>query len=156
VRWNGLKAAARETRRQKASSASRAPARPPAAKPEASTAAFIAPAEVPEIASMSSQVSSSRRSSTPQVKAPWLPPPCSARSTSRGSRAPAAARGFLAMVTHAFAGDAGRVLGHRHPCWFPVLSVCTAQSRGSYPASAAEGNYNDMARGHLAAMARCR
>src|SRR5271165_1037318 len=52
------------------------------------TAAFIAPAEVPETASMSSQGSSRKRSSTPQVKAPCEPPPCRARSTSTGARAP--------------------------------------------------------------------
>ena len=44
------------------------------------------PAEVPEIASTSIHGSSSSRSSTPQVKAPCDPPPCSARSTSSGSR----------------------------------------------------------------------
>src|SRR5262245_66485033 len=42
----------------------------------------MAPAEVPEMASMVSQDSSSSRSSTPQVKAPCAPPPCRARSTS--------------------------------------------------------------------------
>ena len=50
------------------------------------TAAFIAPAEVPEMPSKLSQGSSSRRSSTPQVNAPWAPPPCSARSTRTGLR----------------------------------------------------------------------
>src|SRR5271165_571456 len=83
-RWNGLKRAASETRRQNVSSASRAPAAPPFAKPSTSTAAFMAPADVPEMPSISSHGSSSRRSSTPQVNAPWEPPPCRARSTRRG------------------------------------------------------------------------
>ena len=39
----------------------------------------MAPAEVPEMASIRSHGSSSRRSSTPHVKAPCEPPPCSAR-----------------------------------------------------------------------------
>ena len=54
--------------------------------PWTSTAAFIAPADVPEMPSISSHGSSSSRSSTPQVKAPCDPPPCSARSTRSGSR----------------------------------------------------------------------
>ena len=48
-RRNGLSTAARETLRQKRSKAARAPSAPPAACPSASTAPFIAPAEVPEI-----------------------------------------------------------------------------------------------------------
>src|SRR5262245_42798166 len=43
------------------------------------TAAFIAPADVPETASISSQGSSRSRSNTPQVKAPCAPPPWSAK-----------------------------------------------------------------------------
>src|SRR6185503_19202267 len=74
------------TRRQKFSSAARAPSAPSPAKPSTSTAAFIAPADVPEMPSMPSQGSSSRRSSTPQVKAPCAPPPCSAKSTRTGAR----------------------------------------------------------------------
>src|SRR6185437_6021535 len=54
-------------------------------KPCASTAALIAPALVPLMPSMRSWPSSSRRSSTPQVKAPCAPPPCSARLTVRRS-----------------------------------------------------------------------
>src|SRR6188768_3999372 len=46
----------------------------------------MAPAEVPEIPSIRSQGSSSRRSSTPQVKAPCAPPPCKAKSTSTSAR----------------------------------------------------------------------
>src|ERR1700752_976219 len=45
----------------------------------------MAPAEVPEMPSKRSQFSSSKRSSTPQVKAPCAPPPCKARAT-RGRR----------------------------------------------------------------------
>ena len=63
----------------------RAPARRPAAWPATITAAFIAPAEVPEIPTMCSHGSSSSRSSTPQVKAPCEPPPCRARSTATGA-----------------------------------------------------------------------
>src|SRR5271166_4340351 len=58
------------------------------------TAAFIAPADVPEMPSISSQGSSSRRSSTPQVNAPCDPPPCKARSTRTGLRA----IGLVALV----------------------------------------------------------
>jgi hypothetical protein len=53
----------------------------------ASTTAFMAPALVPEIASKDSLPSSIRASSTPQVKAPCAPPPCSARD-----------RGFLLFL----------------------------------------------------------
>src|SRR6185369_578670 len=85
-RRRGLKRAASDTRRQKFSSAVRAPAAPPFAWPSTSTAAFIAPADVPEMPSIRSHGSSRRRSSTPQVKAPWEPPPCRARSIRMGSR----------------------------------------------------------------------
>ena len=69
---------ARLTLRQKSCRAFLAPSTLPLAHPEASTAALIAPALVPLIARMSSLGSSNRRSSTPQVKAPWEPPPCKA------------------------------------------------------------------------------
>src|SRR6201998_4228725 len=82
---SGLSTAALDTRRQKFSNAARAPSAPPLAWPSTSTAAFIAPADVPEMPSMRSHGSSSRRSSAPQVKAPCEPPPCSARSISSGS-----------------------------------------------------------------------
>ena len=123
-RWKGLYLAASETRFQKVSSAARAPVAPPSAKPLASTAAFMAPAEVPEMPSIVSQSSSSRRSTTPQVKAPCEPPPWKARSTSTGSRAPAAAAGVFAMVSLSYgrlACATGRVpcaepeTGHRDP-----------------------------------------
>ena len=52
----------------------------------AKTAAFIAPAEVPEIASTSKRSLSSSRSSAPQVKAPCEPPPCRARSMGQDLR----------------------------------------------------------------------
>ncbi len=74
-RRNGLKRAASDVLRQKACSISRAVSRPPLAMPAATTAAFIAPAEVPEIPSIVSQSSSSSRSRTPQVNAPCAPPP---------------------------------------------------------------------------------
>jgi len=52
-----------------------APSRPPSAEPSASTTALTAPALVAVMPSKASRPSSSRRSSTPQVNAPWLPPP---------------------------------------------------------------------------------
>ena len=85
-RCSGLNAAARDTPRQNLSRAARAPSARPRSHPSTKTAAFMAPAEVPEIAAMWSQSSSSNRSSTPQVNAPWEPPPCRARSISAGSR----------------------------------------------------------------------
>jgi hypothetical protein len=51
-RCSGLNAAARETSRQNRSSASRAPLAPPAIQPSARIAAFIAPADVPEMAAI--------------------------------------------------------------------------------------------------------
>ena len=64
---------------QKRVSASRAPSRPPVISPCARQSAFIAPALVPLTPSNSNWPSSSSASSTPQVKAPWAPPPCRAR-----------------------------------------------------------------------------
>ena len=66
-------------RLQSQSRLARAPSRPPDTMPDLNAAAFSAPAEVPVIAATSRSSSSSSRSSTPQVKAPWAPPPCSAR-----------------------------------------------------------------------------
>jgi len=88
----GLNRAASATRRQNVFNAALAPAAPLAVKPAASTTAFIAPADVPDMPSMRSHGSSMSRSSTPQVNAPCEPPPCSARSTSTGSRASATGR----------------------------------------------------------------
>src|SRR6516162_2392471 len=85
-RRSGLSTAARDTLRQNASNAERAASAPPLAWPSTSTAAFIAPADVPEMPSICSQGSSSRRSRAPHVKAPCAPPPCSARSIRIGSR----------------------------------------------------------------------
>ena len=67
-------------------SLARAPARPPSASPAASATALTAPALVALIQPMSSVSSSSRRSSTPQVKAPCAPPPSSARLRRRCRR----------------------------------------------------------------------
>jgi hypothetical protein len=78
------------------------------AKPSTSTAAFIAPAEVPEMPSMPSQGSSSRRSSTPQVNAPCAPPPCSAKSTRMGARFTAS--GFVVILVHR-KGEPRRLVG---------------------------------------------
>src|SRR5262245_56105948 len=58
----------------------------------------MAPADVPEIASMRSHGSSSRRSSTPHVNAPCEPPPCSARSIRSGSRVTAASEGAVCIT----------------------------------------------------------
>jgi hypothetical protein len=80
------KGAASATRFQYASSAARAPSAPPCIQPLTRTAAFIAPVDVPEIASTLSQISSRSLSSTPQVNAPSEPPPCKAKSTRTGSR----------------------------------------------------------------------
>ena len=77
------------------SSAARAAGAPPAAWLATITAAFMAPAEVPEMPSICSQGSSSNRSSTPQVKAPCAPPPCRARSTATVARSAAGAGEFL-------------------------------------------------------------
>src|SRR5262245_33885482 len=85
-RRSGLSCPARATALQKLSRAARAPSAPPAACPATRTAAFIAPAEVPETPSMRSHGSSSRRSRTPHVKAPWAPPPWSPRSIDTASR----------------------------------------------------------------------
>src|SRR6516162_2445092 len=85
-RRSGLSTAARDTLRQNASNAERAASAPPLAWPSTSTAAFIAPADVPEMPSICSHGSSSRRSRAPQVKAPCAPPPCSARSIRIDSR----------------------------------------------------------------------
>jgi len=64
---------------QKSCNAWRAPSRPPLTQPWASTTAFIAPALLPLRPSKCTRGSASKASSTPQVNAPWAPPPCSAR-----------------------------------------------------------------------------
>src|SRR5262245_19160874 len=46
----------------------------------------MAPADVPDMPSISSHGSCKNRSRPPQVNAPWAPPPWSARSTRIGSR----------------------------------------------------------------------
>ena len=83
--------AATATRRQKASRRRFASSGPPVASPWTSMAAFMAPALAPLTAPMRIAGSSSRRSSTPQVKAPREPPPWSASVTGTGpvgARAP--------------------------------------------------------------------
>ena len=75
LRWNGLKQRRLRYVLPICLQRGAAPSAPPAAWPSASTAAFIAPAEVPETPSIFSHGSSSRRSITPQVKAPCEPPP---------------------------------------------------------------------------------
>src|SRR6516225_7471576 len=71
----------RATPCQNSSSASRAPFRPPVVSPWAITAAFIAPALVALTPSTSMHGSSRSQSRTPQVNAPWAPPPWRARLT---------------------------------------------------------------------------
>src|SRR6516164_2111653 len=56
-----------------------AASRPPSAKPSASRTALKLPALVAVTPSKVRRSSSRRRSSTPQVKALWLPPPCRAK-----------------------------------------------------------------------------
>src|SRR6516225_4433215 len=56
-----------------------AASRPPNAKPSASKTALKLPALVAVTPSKVRRSSSRRRSSTPQVKALWLPPPCRAK-----------------------------------------------------------------------------
>ena len=69
------------TRVQNFSSAARAPSRSPLINPWARTTAFMAPALVPLTPSKPIRPSSRSWSSTPQVNAPWAPPPCKARLT---------------------------------------------------------------------------
>src|SRR5215472_2795350 len=57
------------------------------------TTAFIDPAEAPVMLPILRPGSSNRRSTTPQVNAPWAPPPCSARSRGSGSARGPAGRG---------------------------------------------------------------
>src|SRR5580704_542935 len=76
-----------EAARQNSASRFCASSRPPRVRPSASITAFTAPADVPEIPSMASRSSLSSCSSTPQVKAPCAPPPCSARLMLLGLRA---------------------------------------------------------------------
>ena len=59
LRWNGLKRALSDIFCQKRSSAAFAPADPPSQRPSARTAAFMAPAEVPEMPSSLNLSSSS-------------------------------------------------------------------------------------------------
>jgi hypothetical protein len=84
LRRKGLNRAPSETCFQKSSRRALAPSAPPSAWPSTRTAAFMAPADVPEMPSIRSHGSWSKRSSTPQVKAPCEPPPCKARSTRSG------------------------------------------------------------------------
>src|SRR5262249_26615494 len=64
-------------------SSARACSGPPRTKPSTRTAPFMAPALVPVTPMISIVASSSRRSSTPHVKAPCDPPPCNAKATLR-------------------------------------------------------------------------
>lgn len=75
------------TARQNASRRSRAPATPPSISPAASTTPFIAPAEAPVTALISTRPSSSSLSITPHSNAPWAPPPCRARLIGLGAGA---------------------------------------------------------------------
>ena len=87
-----------------------APSRPPAIQPCASTTAFIAPALVPLRPSNAIRPSSSNASSTPQVKAPCAPPPCSARFSRRGGDivqgfiAPSSSSGQSPIETGGYSG----------------------------------------------------
>ena len=61
--------------RQKSASRLRASSGPPRASPSATITALTAPAEVPDMPSISIRPSASSSSSTPQVNAPCAPPP---------------------------------------------------------------------------------
>ena len=61
--------------RQKSASRLRASSGPPRASPSATITALIAPAEVPEMPSISIRPSLNSSSITPQVNAPCAPPP---------------------------------------------------------------------------------
>ena len=63
----------------RAPSAGSVPSSSALAQPCASATALTAPALVPLMASKCRRPSASSVSSTPQVKAPWAPPPCRAR-----------------------------------------------------------------------------
>src|SRR5262245_31567557 len=103
--------AAWATRCQKSASAPIAPSRPPTVRPWASTTAFMAPALVALMPSISNRGSFSRRSRTPQVKAPWAPPPCSARLATLVSAIAVAAFIRPASATSADASQACRPAG---------------------------------------------
>ena len=79
ARWSGGRLPLLLTARQNSASLLSASAGPPRARPSASITALTAPADVPETPSITSRPSLKRCSSTPQVKAPCAPPPCSAR-----------------------------------------------------------------------------
>ena len=122
VRWMGLAIDIVPSSLQKARKAVRAPARPPTVQPCSRMAAFMAPALVPLTASTISRSSSSSASSTPQVKAPCEPPPCSARLTrlvsfmrlsSSTTRRYLAERGFCDDSHPALRGHEGSVLWPR-------------------------------------------
>src|SRR3984957_2443254 len=86
---------------------------PPRTSPSASVTALMAPADAPDMPSISMRGSAKRLSSTPQVKAPCAPPPCSARLIFLGeamSRAcePRLLRGPTAVDRYVGAGDLGR------------------------------------------------
>ena len=107
------------TARQKSGSRWRASSGPPRVSPSASMTAFTAPAEAPEMPSISRRPSSSSWSSTPHVNAPWAPPPCSARLTGLalplparpgGRRRRCGLRGVSAFETR-FASRMGNILG---------------------------------------------
>src|SRR5579859_5905929 len=83
---------------QKLASSLRAPSRPPFTSPQARSVALIAPTLAPLMLS-NAQVGSSRsRSSTPQVKAPKAPPPCSASDNFCGGQVGGGGRGALTLA----------------------------------------------------------
>src|SRR5260370_22755578 len=67
------------TARQRAARRLRASCGPPRVKPSASTTALMAPADAPDMPSFLMPGSASSLCTTPQLQAPWAPPPCSAR-----------------------------------------------------------------------------
>src|SRR5207248_5672160 len=97
---------------QKRASSSRAASRPPSARPQAKSAALIAPALEPLMVSKSQPGSSSRRSRTPQLKAEKVPPPCSASDSLRGghSRGGGDRAGVAAIVSDSGRSEAAEIL----------------------------------------------
>ncbi len=115
---------------QNCASCSRAASRPPPARPEASSAALIAPALAPLIVSKSTPGSSSKRSITPQENAENVPPPCSASDSLRGgqTRGAGVSAGVAAIVC---ASDRSVVAGS-----FTSVTVGLSSATGFTPVAA--------------------
>lgn len=104
-----------DSSRQKRARRARASSRPPASRPSASSTPFTAPALAPLMAAIGKVGSASRRSSTPQVKAPKDPPPCRARASGSARRVDLCCIAAIYMVRgegpHKFRARRGRTSG---------------------------------------------